>query len=542
MNGSKRTSLIILAAFAAFFAVWYFNLGVKPFETIVRSSQTAHYLVNYLVAGLIPAAAMWWLHRSGKTMLEQLGIGRGCAQGAIFALLSTLPMVVGYALLGKFDREVSADHLLTRVVIAGFFEELIFRGFVFGQLFRTARWGFLPAALLTAAAFGSLHLYQGHDFASALGAFAVTGLGSLFFSWIYVEWNYNLWSVIWLHTLMNLPWILFRASASGAVGDSYANLMRIATVVLAIGLTISYKKLRKLPYSIRANTLIMNRLTGCLLAALLLAGCASRPETDERTLYVSIQPLRSIVEGIVGDDFAIEVLVPPGANPETFEPTPRQFVGLNRARLVFNVGLIDFETTLLSKVEDPQKVVNLSDGIELIAGSCSHGHNGHNGHNHAHGVDPHVWTSPKALLRMAANAYEAIRQAYPDSTQYATNYNRLAEKLRETDRKVARRIAASGADRFIVYHPALTYYARDYGLQQIAIESDGKEPSARQLAQLIREARAAGVKRIFYQREFPASTVEVIASDIGARPVEIDPLREDAAENILEITELITER
>ena len=109
-------------------------------------------------------------------------------------------------------------------------------------------------------------------------------------------------------------------------------------------------------------------------------------------------------------------LVPPGASPETFEPTPRQFVELNKAQLIFNVGLIDFETTLLGKVGDQAKVVNLSRGIDLIAGSCSHGHHGHD-HGHAHGVDPHVWTSPKALQTMAANAYEAIRNAYPDSVK-----------------------------------------------------------------------------------------------------------------------------
>lgn len=274
----------------------------------------------------------------------------------------------------------------------------------------------------------------------------------------------------------------------------------------------------------------------CILS-LSLTACAPQQPAGEHTLYVSILPLRGLVGNIVGDDFDIEVLVPPGASPETFEPTPRQFVALNNARLIFNVGLIDFETTLMSKVEDRQKVVNLSDSVELIAGSCSHcGH----GHAHPHGVDPHIWTSPKALQQMAANAYEAIRRVYPDSVKYEKNYRRLTEKLRELDREVADRIAKSGVDRFVIYHPALTYYARDYGLQQIAIEADGKEPSARQIAQLIRAAREDGVRRIFYQSEFPASTVEVIAEDIGAEPVEIDPLREDVFANLLEITELIT--
>ena len=252
-----------------------------------------------------------------------------------------------------------------------------------------------------------------------------------------------------------------------------------------------------------------------------------------------IPPLRSIVEGIVGDDFKIEVLVPPGASPETFEPTPRQFVELNKAQLIFNVGLIDFETTLLGKVGDQAKVVNLSRGIDLIAGSCSHGHHGHD-HGHAHGVDPHVWTSPKALQTMAANAYEAIRRAYPDSVKYEAGYNRLRSTLKELDIRTAEKIARSGVKYFIVYHPALTYYARDYGLRQVAIEADGKEPSAKQLTAVIRQAREDGVRRIFYQSQFPASTVEIIARDIDAEYVEIDPLDEDAIGAIDAMTDSIT--
>lgn len=274
-----------------------------------------------------------------------------------------------------------------------------------------------------------------------------------------------------------------------------------------------------------------------LLAALLLAACTPKQPAGENTFYVSILPLRNIVEEIVGDDFEIEVLVPPGASPETFEPTPRQFVGLNKAQLVFNVGLIDFETTLLGKVEDQAKVVDLSRGIDLIAGSCSHG--GH-GHTHAHGVDPHVWTSPKALQTMAANAYEAIRKAYPDSVKYEAAYNRLQAKLQALDARTAEKIAQSGVKYFIVYHPALTYYARDYGLRQVAIEADGKEPSAKQLTAIIRQAREDGVRRIFYQNQFPASTVEIIARDIDAEYVEIDPLGEDAIANIDAMTDLIT--
>ena len=313
-----------------------------------------------------------------------------------------------------------------------------------------------------------------------------------------------------------------------------------------------------------------------------LCSCAQPVQPEEETLYVSILPLKSIVGGIVGDDFDVRVLVPAGASPETFEPTPRQFVDLNRARLIFNVGLIDFETTLLGKIEARDKVVDLSRGIDLIAGSCSHAHGkvaradephaaamseeqqtagshaaatpgerqlagSHaatpapqaHGHSHAHGIDPHIWTSPRALQRMAANAYEAIHALWPDSVKYTENHARLQEQLAALDARTAGKIAASGVRYFIIYHPALTYYARDYGLQQVAIEDDGKEPSARALARLIEQARRDSVRTIFYQSQFPASAVEVIARDIEAQSVAIDPLKEDVIANIDSLTDLI---
>lgn len=287
----------------------------------------------------------------------------------------------------------------------------------------------------------------------------------------------------------------------------------------------------------------MRKIPIYILTLLLFAACASRPRAEQNTLYVSILPLRSIVGGIVGDDFKIEVLVPPGASPETFEPTPRQFIALNNARMVFNVGLIDFENALLSKIEAREKVVDLSRGIALLEGSCAHAHGEHAAaHNHAHGVDPHTWTSPRALLQMAENAYDAIQAAYPDSTKYETNYRRLAAQLQALDRRTGDKIAQSGVRYFIVYHPALTYYARDYGIRQVAIEADGKEPSAKQLTQIIRQARADGVRRILYQSQFPASAVEIIARDINAEYVEIDPLSEDVIANIDRITDIIVEK
>lgn len=279
--------------------------------------------------------------------------------------------------------------------------------------------------------------------------------------------------------------------------------------------------------------------TAFVLLASLMAACAERPQNDRAMLYVSIAPLQEIVRGIVGDDFTVGVLVPSGASPETYEPTPRQYLELAHASLIFNVGLIDFEQALLQKLDRSDRIVDLSRGIEPIAGSCAHHHPKH---AHAHGVDPHIWTSPRALQRMAANAYEAIRQAYPDSTKYTGNYERLQERLRELDARTSEKLARHGVQSFVVYHPALSYYARDYGLEQIAIEAEGKEPSARRLGDLIRKARERGIRKILYQRQFPVSVVETTARDMDAIPVAIDPLREDAIDNIDEITDLLTNR
>lgn len=254
-----KYSALILTAFALFFVLWYFNIAVRPLGSVIGDSRTLHYTLNYLLAGLIPLGALFLLHRR-RDIASSMGLSRGFGTGLLFAVTATLPMIVGYAVIGKFDRELSADEAITWIFIAGLFEELIYRGFVFGQLFRYARWGFLPAALLAALAFGSLHLYQGHDMASALSAFGVTALGSIFFSWLYVEWNYNLWCVVWLHTLMNLPWILFRVSTNGAVGDGWGNALRFCTIALAIGLTVVYKKKQGLPYCIKFNSLIINNI------------------------------------------------------------------------------------------------------------------------------------------------------------------------------------------------------------------------------------------------------------------------------------------
>lgn len=278
------------------------------------------------------------------------------------------------------------------------------------------------------------------------------------------------------------------------------------------------------------------------LAFCVLCSCSTSTRDDAKSLMVSIQPLKYIVDEIVGGDLKVDVLVPPGSSPETYEPTPAQIKSAEKSSHIFTTGLIGFENALVSKMPDKERIVDLGVGVVLIEGSCSHAHAGdHHNHNHGHhhGVDPHIWTSPKALIIMAETAYNRIHELWPDSLSYSANYQRLNDRLLALDETVRAATSASERRSFMIFHPGLTYYARDYGLNQISIEHEGKEPSARQLREIVDLARSENISKVLYQSEFPRNVVDIAATEIGAEAVEIDILGYDVVANILSITDLI---
>ena len=278
----------------------------------------------------------------------------------------------------------------------------------------------------------------------------------------------------------------------------------------------------------------MQKIATFIICALLIVGCTTKSDSDKKTIFVTITPMQSIIEEITAGDFDIEVIVPKGASPETFEPTPKQVTSFSDAELIFSTGIIDFEQSLVQRISGDAEVVNLSNGIELIAGSCSHGN-----HKHKHGVDPHIWTSPRALRTMVTNAHKAIMAHYPDSVKYTEATGRLLERINKLDNYCATRIKAEGVEAMMIYHPAYTYYARDYGIEQIAIEHDGKEPSLRQTTALIEKAKEHGVKAILRQPQYSEDKVRAIANDAGAEVITTDPLAEDILGEIERVTEII---
>ncbi len=259
-------------------------------------------------------------------------------------------------------------------------------------------------------------------------------------------------------------------------------------------------------------------------------------------ISVSIPPLKYLVDRITGGEVAVNVILPPGSSPETYEPTPRSLKALDDSRMIFVTGLIDFETVIMHRTGHENTIPLLSENIDLIQGDHSHHHH-HKGHahHHSHGADPHIWVSPAYLKEMAGIILRHL-STDPDDEIYMSNYQSLINDIDATDEYIRSAVAGSGVRSFLIYHPALTYYARDYGLEQLQLEYDGKEPSAEKLRGTLDRARAEGLNKILYQKEFSIKAVKTAAKSLGAVPVEIDPLDEDILGNLRTITDIITGR
>ncbi len=180
-----------------------------------------------------------------KGLFSFLGLSGNMLKGFGIALLCVLPFYLVFPLFGGLNTELTFSVIYDRAILTGFKEELVFRAFMFGLLFRYAKTGFFWAVILPALYFGSVHLYQGHDILSALAAFGVTFIGALYFSWMYIEWNFNIWIPAGLHILMNGAWFIFTMEGTEvAAGGLISNIARMISIALAIAFTVYYHKKR----------------------------------------------------------------------------------------------------------------------------------------------------------------------------------------------------------------------------------------------------------------------------------------------------------
>ncbi|WP_421920544.1 metal ABC transporter solute-binding protein, Zn/Mn family [Marinifilum sp.] len=259
----------------------------------------------------------------------------------------------------------------------------------------------------------------------------------------------------------------------------------------------------------------------------LFACQAKQAKKIENQISVSILPQKYFVERIAGSDFKVNILIPPGGSPATYEPTPMQMEQVSKSVAYFKIGHVPFENTWMNNMIEAAgdiKVYNLSKGIELVRGpEVDHGDHVHEG-----GIDPHTWSSPKAVMQIANNLYNGLVELAPEKKEeYKKNLNGFLSELELLDKKSIEIFANAEHKTFMIFHPALTYLARDYGLNQIPIELHGKEPSPAHMQHLIREAKAHDIKIVFIQKQFNQDNAEAIAKEIKAKLIQIDPLNED---------------
>ncbi|MEI7492164.1 MAG: CPBP family intramembrane glutamic endopeptidase [Bacteroidota bacterium] len=212
------------------------------------------YFITYIFIG-VPLFIGTYFINNNYNILNNLGLSKNILRGLVLAIIFTLPMFIGGHIFYKFNQEIIISKLIAGTIFAGFFEELYFRGFLFGQIFRNTKLGFLPSIIIGALVFAAAHLYQSRDISTMTGIFITTFMGAIFFAWLFVEWDYNLWVPVFMHTLMNLSWILFNIS-DNALGNINSNIFRGLTIAVAIILTILYKRKQGQTLSINRNTLL----------------------------------------------------------------------------------------------------------------------------------------------------------------------------------------------------------------------------------------------------------------------------------------------
>lgn len=286
----------------------------------------------------------------------------------------------------------------------------------------------------------------------------------------------------------------------------------------------------------------MKNLILILSIVLLIAGCGQKKaavENSSKNITVSILPQKTFIEKIAGNDFTVNVLLPPGTSPAAYSLLPSQMAEIAKSSLWFRMGYIGFELSWKDKIiaaNPAMKVVDLSEGLDLIAANkITEG-----GKTMLTGVDPHIWLSPALVKQMAAKILTEISAINPNEKgKYLANYNLFIAEIDSLDAEIKEKFAPFTRRKIITFHPSLSYFARDYGIEQLSLEPGGKEPTPQRMTELIDLARRENIKVIYIQGELDREHARVFAEETGGLVVQVHPLNPDWLANLREMTQTI---
>lgn len=254
--------------------------------------------------------------------------------------------------------------------------------------------------------------------------------------------------------------------------------------------------------------------------------CSAESVSEKNILTVTIEPYRFIVEAIAGEAWEVNTLIPKGANPETYDPTPVDIVALAKSRTYFTVGGFAFENSLKGKISDLYPELDFVDTSVGVVRDAA---------------DPHLWTSPDNIRQIALNVYNALCELDSAGCEgYRSRLLMFNNDVLSTDSLVRSKLCDAKNESFLIFHPTLTYFAKLYGLNQIAIEHEGKEPSVLQMRTIIDSARECGVKCVLLQAEFDRENAVVIADEIGADIYDIAPLSYNWHAEMLRVADVLS--
>ncbi|MBT8362568.1 MAG: zinc ABC transporter solute-binding protein [Desulfobacterales bacterium] len=265
----------------------------------------------------------------------------------------------------------------------------------------------------------------------------------------------------------------------------------------------------------------------------------------DTTVFVSILPQKYFVQQISKGRVSVEVMVQPGASPATYEPKPSQMKQLASSALYFAIG-VPFEAAWLDKiagVNPNMSVIHTDAEIEKIPMSSHHheeadDHTNQQDHHQHEVMDPHTWLSPRLVKQQVRVIFDKLSQLVPHyAAEFQINYNQLITSIDKLDTELRMLFRDNEGVQFMVFHPSWGYFAREYGLEQIAIEIEGKAPKPAQLQKLIEYAKEHDIRIIFAQPQFSLKNAKLVAREINGEVVRADPLAEDWLQNIKEVAD-----